>query len=55
MNEPKPLLICAVGPSRPAAPPDPIVIAEATSFTGITRSRVRPPFRWNASIAASVP
>jgi hypothetical protein len=40
-NEPKPALICAVGPSRPAEPPEPMVIAEATIFTSGTRARIR--------------
>src|SRR5262249_16960132 len=30
--EPTPTLICAVGPSRPAAPPDPIVMADAIAL-----------------------
>jgi hypothetical protein len=38
--DPKPALICAVGPSRPADPPEPIVIAEATILTNDTRPRI---------------
>ncbi len=33
MIEPKPAPIKATGPSRPALPPEPIVIAEATNLT----------------------
>ena len=33
-TEPKPAAISAVGPSRPAEPPEPMVIADATIFTG---------------------
>ena len=43
ITEPMPPEICAAGPSLPAAPPLPIVIAEAISFTGMARSRMRPP------------
>ena len=35
----------AIGPSRPATPPEPMVMAEATSFTNGTRARIRPSFR----------
>jgi hypothetical protein len=41
--EPKPAAISAAGPSRPADPPEPIVMAEATIFTGATRARIFPP------------
>ncbi len=37
-----PAVISATGPSRPAAPPDPMVMADATSFTGATRPRSSP-------------
>ena len=43
-KEPNPALIWAVGPSRPPDPPDPIVIAEATSLT--TGIRARMPRGW---------
>ena len=32
-TEPKPAAMSAVGPSRPADPPEPIVMAEASIFT----------------------
>ena len=54
-NDPNPALICAVGPSRPPDPPDPIVIAEATSFTRGIRPRMPRGLWWYAAIAASVP
>ena len=55
MTEPMPPEICAAGPSLPAAPPVPIVIAEAVSFTGMTRIRMRAPRLWKASITWSAP
>ena len=55
MTEPMPPDICAAGPSLPAAPPLPMVIAEATSFTGMARRRMRPPCWWKASITWSAP
>jgi hypothetical protein len=53
--DPKPDPIWAIGPSFPADPPVPIVIADAMIFTNGTRFRIFPPRRWNASIMASVP
>ena len=41
-NDPKPAPICAIGPSRPAEPPVPMVMIEATVFTKGTRPRIRP-------------
>ncbi len=41
-SEPKPALICAVGPSRPPEPPEPIVSADATILTTIARTRIAP-------------
>jgi hypothetical protein len=38
-SEPMPALMRATGPSRPAAPPEPMVTAEATIFSGVTRGR----------------
>ena len=42
-TEPKPAAINAMGPSRPADPPEPIVIADASIFTGATRARSTEP------------
>ena len=53
--EAAPALICAVGPSRPPEPPDPIVIADATSLMSTTRGRMLVGLWWIAEIAASVP
>ena len=53
--EPNPALICAVGPSRPPEPPEPIVTAEATIFTTTARSLIPRGLWWTASMAASVP
>jgi hypothetical protein len=54
-SEPKPALICAVGPSRPPDPPEPIVSAEAMILTITARRRI-PRGSWcTASMAASVP
>jgi hypothetical protein len=44
--EAAPELIWAAGPSRPAAPPDPMVIAEATALTRGTIGRTRAPRKW---------
>ncbi len=38
-REPKPALICPVGPSLPPEPPEPIVRAEATILTITARNR----------------
>ena len=54
-REPKPALICAVGPSRPPEPPEPMVRAEATIFTTTARKRSPRGLWWTAEIAASVP
>ena len=40
--EPKLAEICAVGPSRPALPPLPMVMAEAISLIGAMRARTCP-------------
>ena len=53
--EPKPDPICAVGPSRPPEPPEPMVIADATSLTSGIRARTWRGAWWKAAIAASVP
>src|SRR5579875_627990 len=53
--EPIPADICAVGPSLPALPPDPIVIADATVLTTGILLFISPLLLWKASIAASVP
>jgi hypothetical protein len=42
MKDPKPAAICAVGPSLPALPPEPIVIADATVLTIGTRRLILP-------------
>jgi hypothetical protein len=54
-KEPKPAPIWAMGPSLPAEPPVPMVMAEATILTKGTRFRMKPPRSWKASIMASVP
>ena len=54
-SEPNPALICAVGPSLPPDPPDPIVSADAMSLITTARSRIFLGFLCTASIAASVP
>ncbi len=53
--DPKPAAISAVGPSRPAEPPDPMVMAEASIFTGATRARSIPPVQCSAFTTVSVP
>ena len=55
ISEAKPAEICAAGPSRPPEPPEPMVMAEATSLIGGMRARMRPHLWWIASMAASVP
>ncbi len=45
----------AVGPSRPADPPEPMVIAEASIFTGATRALIDPPVQCSAFTTVSVP
>src|SRR5512143_3452481 len=47
-TDPTPAAASAIGPSRPAEPPDPIVNAEAMSLIGVTRGRRIPCRRWNA-------
>jgi hypothetical protein len=54
-SEPNPALICAVGPSLPPDPPDPIVSAEAMILITTARSRMPRGFLCTALIAASVP
>ena len=53
--EPKPAVMRAVGPSRPADPPEPMVMAEASIFTGATRALIAPPVQWRAFTTVSVP
>ena len=54
-SEPKPAEICAVGPSRPPDPPEPIVTALVMVFTRIARARIARGSVCTASIALSVP
>ncbi len=54
-KEANPALICAVGPSRPPEPPEPIVIAEATIFTSEVLGWMLLGSWWTAAMAASVP
>ena len=54
-SEPNPAEICAVGPSRPADPPEPIVKALEIIFTSTTRDRITRGSVCTASIALSVP
>src|SRR5665647_3197875 len=54
-NDANPALICAVGPSRPPDPPEPIVIADATIFTNDVLGRMPLGSLCTAAIAASVP
>jgi hypothetical protein len=54
-TEPEAAEICAAGPSVPPEPPEPIVIADATSFTTVTIPGMSRGWWWMASIAASVP
>jgi len=55
IKEPNPLPICAIGPSRPALPPEPMVMADAIVLTRGTLLLISPLLLWNASITASVP
>src|SRR6266852_6580851 len=55
MKLPAPAPICAIGPSLPDVPPEPIVRAEAKSFTIGTLGRILASSLWNARMAASVP
>ena len=48
-------MISAVGPSRPADPPEPMVIAEAIIFTGATRALMAPAVQCRALTTVSVP
>jgi hypothetical protein len=47
--------ICTMGPSCPADPPEPIVIAEAKIFTTATRPGMRPPRVAIAVITSGTP
>ena len=42
MLDPIPAPICPIGPSAPALPPDPMVIAELMALTSGTRGRILP-------------
>ena len=44
--EPNPAPIWAIGPSRPAEPPVPMVMIDAADFTKGTRARILPRRRW---------
>src|ERR1700677_4223596 len=55
MNEAVVAAICAVGPSLPPEPPQPIVIAEAIIFTGMARGRMAVGAWLIERIATSVP
>jgi len=50
-----PAAIWAAGPSLPALPPEPMVMAEASALTMGTRCRIMPSRLWNAFITASCP
>ncbi|CFE53182.1 Uncharacterised protein [Mycobacterium tuberculosis] len=54
-SEQKPAEICAVGPSRPPEPPEPMVKALATIFTSTARPRMARGSPCTDSIASSVP
>ena len=43
-HDPAAAVTNAIGPSRPADPPDPMVIADARSLSGPTRARIPPSF-----------
>ena len=47
--------ICTVGPTRPADPPDPIVMEEVRAQTANVRLRIFPFFRTTASMTRSTP
>ena len=47
--------ICTIGPSRPAAPPNPIVSDEAMTFIVTTRFRMCPPRVIRAVITSGTP
>ena len=55
MPEPMPAPTWATGPSCPALPPLPIVIAEVSALSAITRRRTTPFMRWKARMTLSVP
>ena len=55
IDEPSAAPTWTIGPSRPAEPPDPMVSAEATSFTTATRPGIAPPLRRTASITSGIP
>ena len=54
VSEPIPAPISTVGPSRPALPPVPSVMAEVIAVMSAVRFGRRPPLSWIASIARSV-
>ncbi len=54
-HEPITEQICTVGPTRPADPPDPMVMEEVTAQTASTRLRILPFFRTTASMTRSTP
>jgi hypothetical protein len=54
-TEPIALPICTIGPSRPAAPPNPIVVADARALIRMTRGRMTPPRSATAAITSGTP
>lgn len=55
MKLPNPAPICAIGPSAPPDPPEPIVSTVAKNLMTGTRFLMCPPFLWKLLMAASVP
>lgn len=47
--------ICTIGPSRPTEPPEPIVNADASAFTTLTCTGIRPPRSATAYITSGTP
>ena len=47
--------IWIIGPSRPAVPPKPMVVAEAAILTSTTRGRIRPPAVARAVMTSGTP
>ena len=54
-TEPIVLPICTIGPSRPAAPPKPIVVAEHSALIRMMRGRSTPPRSATAAMTSGTP
>ncbi len=55
MVDPTAAPICTMGPSRPAEPPDPMQMADATALATATRGLITPDFNATAAMTSGTP